>query len=161
MESAFKDLHIRNVWRLHLTRNAIMPRNNVSDNWNGRDGATRFYMFDYFDKLICRPVKWDDNDYRVCFGLNQPPDDVPPTASHYLTLLSFDEEIPNPFEDLSDSKGGLSDMPFLSIILVTVIPDKASGAAQKLTEGDIREFLYYFRKNQSTKPIEVWYTQTG
>lgn len=141
-------LRVRNVWRLHLTRNAIMPRSKKDAETLTDDKASHFYVFDYFDKMVCRRVHSTANDHRFIFGLNQPPDDVPPTASHYLTLASLEgeaeEEDPFFYSETGKSSTDLSGMPFLSVILVTIMSmeeDASGGAGDMPGEEKVKDFL--------------------
>ena len=145
-------LEVQHIWRLHLTRNAIMlsgDEKNPPELWE-RENAACFYMFDYFDKMVCRRVTAEEQDHRFCFGLNQPPDEIPPTASYYLTLLSLcgENSSPDPFFYRSDSpEASGRPLPFLSIILVTITSvgleneTNSSRGQRPPKESEVKDFL--------------------
>lgn len=133
-----KDLQISMVRLLHMSRSAPSLLTTPGVVEKDASETVCFSLFDYFDWLVVH--KGDVLDYRACFGLEQAVSAPPLVSSAYLTLVSLaGEEAPrggtNGIREGDPFFGGegedLSTLPFLSLILVTVLPDPIVSPAPK------------------------------
>ncbi len=110
-----------------------------------------FSLFDYFDWLVVR--KGSNLDYKACFGLEYEENTPALVSSEYLTLVSLKEDeasdctpcgvkVGDPFFDGENQD--LSDFPFLSVMMVTALPEPGVPPKQyglTIRPADVDHFL--------------------
>lgn len=147
------DLQIGEIRLLHLSRNAPSLLATPGDVPLDASEAVCFSLFDYFDWLVVR--KGDALGYKAYFGLEQTEMNRPLVTSEYLTLVSLagDEETNktgtvwrerDPFFNEADQE--LSELPFLSVMMVTALPDPLASPKMKeqgvpIHPADVERFL--------------------
>ena len=161
-------MKIDNIRLLRLSRSA--PSLLTAPGAAPQDGSevAWFSLFDYFDGLVVR--KGDTLDYRACFGLDQPAATPPLASSEYLTLVSLagEEEESGENHGLLEGDpffGGdgqdLSALPFLSVMMVTVLPDPIAAPTSKergvlIRPDDVDRFL-----RTCTASLRQWVREVG
>lgn len=138
-------LQIDELLLLHLSRSAPSLLPPSCQTFSAADSEqANFSMFDYFNWLtVERGHKLDD---RTCLGLTQTKaaSIMPISSSQYLTLVTLNR---TPEEHAASVQWGEGDpffcpdlsLPFLSVMLVTVLP--GDNAVSAHTETDIEGFL--------------------
>lgn len=153
MEMEKCELQVDEIRLLHLSRSApslLAPHGTVR---KGTAERVCFCLFDYFDWLTVH--KGDKLDYKACFGLEQAESDASLVSSEYLTLvlLAGEKEATcsgsgwkegDPFFLAEDQDP--SQLPFLSVMMVTALPDPSASPRTKergllIHPEDVERFL--------------------
>lgn len=145
-------LQIEEIRLLHLSRNApLLLEEADKDPRQGREVPVCFSMFDYFDWLTVQ--KGQELDHISCLGLNpKKPEGLPLVSSQYLTLVTLKGEPKgdsqkagwvqgDPFFCDEGMENAFAELPFLSIMLVTILPCPD-------TEHKIHQAIPYTRQDE-------------
>lgn len=149
-------IKVDEIWQLQLTRNAdfmnALPTSHAESVAkvcpSQEEGKTaHFCVFDYYDKLVCRKEISLTHRDCLCLDSNSRNDLALTIASHALTLVSLKEEKPQGDADAGVDpffySGSSVELPFLSLILVTITAKEArnSGELPRVTEEEVGQFL--------------------
>lgn len=130
---SYSGLQIEEIHLLHLSRNAPLlltaPDKRLQQS---REMPVCFSMFDYFDWLTVQ--KGCELDHMSCLGLNsKTAEEFPLVSSQYLSLVTLKGEPKglspksgwmqgDPFFCNKSMENVFAELPFLSIMLVTILP---------------------------------------
>ena len=133
------NIKVDDTWLLRFSRNSKLPHEQ-GEIAKRTQGSAQFYVFDYYDKLICEK---DVQDYAKCLGVEFGSSYLlgdSPIASNNMTLISLesdDSDDNDPF-----SSGDIDyDFPFLSLVMVTPLADLHEKDSISPTEQNVHDFL--------------------